>query len=155
MAATEDPHRLSTAEDLWALIGATKPGIELKVDTTLDAAARAFIAKSPFLVLSTADAAGNVDASPKGDDPGFVLVEDDTTLVIPDRPGNRLVFGLQNILENPHVGLLFMIPGTGETLRVNGRAELSADPVLLEQLAARSRPAVLAIRVHVDESFHH
>jgi predicted pyridoxine 5'-phosphate oxidase superfamily flavin-nucleotide-binding protein len=77
------------------------------------------------------------------------------TLVIPDRPGNKLVFGHLNILRNPHVGLIFMIPGTPETLRVNGRAELTRDPQLLKRLAARGRPAILATRVEIDECFFH
>jgi uncharacterized protein len=98
---------------------------------------------------------GKGDASPKGDDPGFVVVEDDHTLIIPDRPGNNLAFGLTNIIATGQVGLLFIIPGTTETLRVNGRAELSRDPELLEDLAARGKPAVLAIRVHVEEVFFH
>jgi hypothetical protein len=84
-----------------------------------------------------------------------VLVEDDHTLVIPDRPGNKLAYGHQNILSNPRVGVLFMIPGTPETLRVNGTATLTADPALLERLATRGKPAVLAIRVHVEECFFH
>ena len=88
-------------------------------------------------MLSTADAEGNQDASPKGDGPGFVIVEDDKTLAIPDRKGNKLVFTLQNILANPHVGMIFMVPGTDETLRVNGTAELTIDPVVLERLTAR------------------
>jgi PPOX class probable FMN-dependent enzyme len=106
-------------------------------------------------VLSTADAAGNIDASPKGDAPGFVLIEDEQTLVIPDRPGNKLAYGHLNILANPKVGVLFMIPGTPETLRVNGQASLTADPDLLGQLAARGKPATLAIRIQVEECFFH
>jgi PPOX class probable FMN-dependent enzyme len=83
------------------------------------------------------------------------VVDDDHTLVIPDRPGNNLAFGLTNIIETGQIGLLFIIPGTTETLRVNGRAELTRDPQLLENLAARGKPAVLAIRVHVEEVFFH
>lgn len=90
-----------------------------------------------------------------GDGPGFVLIEDERTFVIPDRPGNRLVFGLENILANPHVGVLFLIPGTPETLRINGTAEITRDPALLERLAARGKPAVLGIRVHIEECFFH
>jgi hypothetical protein len=153
--STVDPHRIGTVEALRAVVGANIPGLELKVQDHLDEFARDFIARAPFLVLSTADAEGRQDASPKGDGPGFVLLEDERTLVIPDRPGNKLVFGLQNILANPHVGLLFLIPGTNETLRVAGRAELTRDPALLERLSARGKPAVLAIRVHVEECFFH
>lgn len=150
-----DPHAIRSAEALREIVGPTIPGVELKIDGALGEHAVDFVARSPFLVLSTADADGNLDASPKGDAPGFVLVEDERTLVIPDRPGNKLVFGHLNILANPKVGVLFLIPGTPETLRVNGTAELTADPELLERLAARGRPAVLAIRVRVDQCFFH
>ncbi|MBW2244001.1 MAG: pyridoxamine 5'-phosphate oxidase family protein, partial [Deltaproteobacteria bacterium] len=115
----------------------------------------AFIERSPFLVLSTSNKDGLLDASPKGDGPGFVLVESDRSLVIPDRPGNGLAMGHLNVLENPRVGLLFLIPGTNETLRVNGCAELTRNPALLERLAARGKPAVLAIRVEIEECFFH
>ena len=153
--ANRDDHRIEDAEALRALVGELSPGVGLKLLEALDEFTIDFIARSPFLVLSTSDAQGRLDASPKGDAPGFVLVEDEHTLVIPDRPGNRLVFGHLNLLENPRVGILFLIPGTNETLRVNGRAELTKDPALLERLAARGRPAVLAIRVHVEEAFFH
>jgi PPOX class probable FMN-dependent enzyme len=147
--------RVSSVDELRDLIGECPPATGLKVLDSLTDAAVAFIEQAPFLVMSTSDAAGNIDSSPKGDAPGFVTIEDRRTLVIPDRRGNRLVFGHQNILENPHVGLLFMIPGTVETLRVNGSAELRSDPDLLQALAARGRPAELAIRVRVDECFMH
>ena len=106
-------------------------------------------------MLSTADADGNQDASPKGDAPGFVAIEDRNTLLIPDRKGNKLLFGLQNILANPRVGILFITPPTSETLRVNGTAELIVDPAILERLAARGSPAQVAIRVTVRECFFH
>jgi hypothetical protein len=114
-----------------------------------------FIRRSPFLVLATADAQSNEDASPKGDGPGFVMIEDARTLLIPERKGNRLMFSLRNILANPHVGIIFLVPGTDETFRVNGTAELSADPDLLGRLSARGAPALLAIRVTVRECFFH
>ena len=154
MSAT-DPHQILTPEALREIVGPGIPGLELKKREALDEFSLNFVARSPFLVLSTSDAAGNLDSSPKGDEAGFVWVEDEHTLVIPDRPGNKLVYGLLNILANPKVGVLFMIPGTPETLRVNGTAELTADPALLERLASRGRPAVLAIRIHVDECFFH
>jgi hypothetical protein len=126
-----------------------------KLWRTLEQPTLDFIRRSPFLLLATSDIAGNLDVSPKGDGPGFVSIENDTTLLIPDRTGNKLVFGLQNILANPHVGLIFLIPGTDETLRVNGTAELTADPAILERLSARGKPAVVAIRVTVKECFFH
>lgn len=141
--------------DLRAVIGEEIPGLAEKNQPRLNQFAVDFIAKSPFLVLSTADAEGRIDASPKGDGPGFVLVEDEKHLVIPDRPGNRLAYGHHNILANPRVGVLFLLPGTPETLRVNGRASLTAEPDLLERLAARGKRAVLAIRVEVEEVFFH
>jgi hypothetical protein len=150
-----DQHRIETDEALRAIIGAINPAVQMKINTTIDDFARAYIALSPFLVLSTSDRAGRQDVSPKGDTPGFVVVESDTTLLIPDRKGNKLVYGLQNILENPHVGVLFMVPGTGETLRVNGRATLTSDPQVCQRLSARGQPALLAIRVTVDECFFH
>lgn len=150
-----DPHVIADVAALRAVVGDEIPGLAVKVSNTLDDDARDFIARAPFLVLSTSDGNGKLDASPKGDGPGFVLVQDESTLLIPDRPGNRLVFGHLNILRNPQVGLLFMVPGTSETLRVNGVAELTCDPQLLARLAARGKPAVLCIRVRVEESFFH
>lgn len=153
--ASHDEHRIHDVETLRSVVGELKPGTDLKLLDALDEFATDFIARSPFLLLSTSDAGGHMDASPKGDQPGFVRVEDENTLLIPDRLGNRLIMGHLNILENPRVGILFLIPGTNETLRVNGRAELTKDPALLERLTARGRPAVLAIRVHVEEAFFH
>ena len=146
---------IETEAQLRDVIGVEIPGLAEKNQPRLNQFATDFIAKSPFLVLSTADAEGRIDASPKGDGPGFVLVEDEQHLVIPDRPGNRLAYGHHNILANPRVGVLFLLPGTPETLRVNGRASLTAEPELLERLAARGKPAVLAIRVAVEEVFFH
>src|SRR5215831_4382140 len=138
--------RLTTNAQLRSIIGDPGELVPKKVMHTLDELATDFIRRSPFLVLATTDAEGNLDVSPKGGGPGFVAVEDEVTLAIPDRKGNKLIFGLQNILANPHVGLIFMVPGTDETLRVNGSAELTADPVVLEKLSARGQPAVVAIR---------
>jgi PPOX class probable FMN-dependent enzyme len=150
-----DPYRIADEVALRAVIGAELPGLGLKVEQQLTEEAREFIARSPFLVLTTSDSDGNLDASPKGDDPGFVEVLDDGTLLVPDRPGNKLAFGHRNVLRNPRVGLLFVMPGTSETLRVNGRAELTNDPAVLARLAARGKPAVLVMRVHVEECFFH
>jgi PPOX class probable FMN-dependent enzyme len=150
-----DPHSIKTVEELRSLVGDVPAGFDLKVVDRLGRFERDFLERCPFLIIASASENGHLDASPKGDGPGFVVVEDDQSLVIPDRPGNKLVFGHLNILRNPHVGLLFMIPGTPETLRVNGRAELTRDPALLERLAARGRPAILATRVRIDECFFH
>jgi PPOX class probable FMN-dependent enzyme len=148
-------HRVETVAQLQALIGEPNPLTPKKLSSALDEAAIDFIARSPFLVLATADAQGNQDASPKGDGPGFVAVENEHTFLIPERKGNRLMFGLRNILANPQVGIIFLVPGTDETLRVNGIAELSDDPDLLVRLSARGAPALLAVRVTVRECFFH
>jgi PPOX class probable FMN-dependent enzyme len=150
-----DLHRLTTTQQVRAIIGDELPAVRAKLFQALDETAIAFIRRSPFLLLATADAEGRPDLSPKGDEPGFVAVEGDHTLWIPDRKGNKLVFGLQNILANPRVSVIFLVPGTGETLRVRGTAELSADPEIVGRLRARGQPALLAIRVAVEDCFFH
>lgn len=146
---------IRTTEQLREVIGHASPGLAEKNQPELNDFAEHFIARSPFLVLSTVNNEGQIDSSPKGDQPGFVEVEDSKHIVIPDRLGNRLAYGHQNILETGRVGILFMIPGTNETLRVNGGATLTSDPTLLNRLAARGRPAVLGIRVEIEEVFFH
>ncbi len=121
----------------------------------LDEHCRRFVALSPFVLISSSDAAGACDVSPKGGPPGFVHVLDTHRLLIPDATGNRRLDGLQNMLENPHVGLLFLIPGMGETLRANGRVELTRDPNLLDGLETAGRPAKLALVVTVEVSYLH
>ena len=148
-------HRIETVAQLQALLGEPNPMTPKKLFSALDDAAIDFIRRSPFLVLATADAQGNEDASPKGDGPGFVAVEDAHTLLIPERKGNRLMFSLRNMLANPQVVIIFLVPGTDETFRVNGTATLSDDPDLLVRLSARGAPALLAIRVTVRECFFH
>src|SRR5262249_3181926 len=132
---TSSDYRVSSPAQLRSIIGEPGELVPKKVMHTLDEMATDLIRGSPFLVLGTTYVEGNLDASPKGGNPGFVDVGDERTLAIPDRKGNKLIFGLQNILANPHVGLIFIIPGTDETLRVNGTAELSIEPALLGRLA--------------------
>jgi PPOX class probable FMN-dependent enzyme len=153
--ANGDDHRITSVAQLRGVISEPGKMVRAKVLTELDEMAIDFIKRSPFLVLATTDAEGNLDASPKGDHPGFVLVENPSTIVIPERKGNKLLFGLQNILANPHVAMVFMLPGTGETFRVNGIAELTTDPELLGKLTARGQPALLATRVTIHECFFH
>ena len=148
-------HKIQSLEQLRAVIGDEIPWLHEKNIDHIAEFARDFIEKSPLIVLSTADESGRMDASPKGDAPGFVEVLNEHTLLIPDRPGNKLAYGHQNILSNPNVGILFIVPNTRETLRINGRAELSCEPDLLQQLAARDKSATLVIRVFVDECFFH
>jgi len=148
-------YRITELAQLRAIVGEPGALVPHKLLDALDAPMIEFIGRSPFLVLATADAAGNQDASPKGDAPGFVAIESRCSLLIPDRKGNKLVFSLQNILANPHVGLIFMVPGTDETLRVNGAAELTVEPAVLKRLAARGADAQLAIRLTIHECFFH
>jgi PPOX class probable FMN-dependent enzyme len=116
---------------------------------------RAFIAHSPFLVMGTAGADGRCDVSPKGDAPGFVVVLDDQHLAVPDRLGNNRLDGLRNVVDNPHVGLIFFIPGREDTLRVNGRARIVRDEALLERLAVAGKRPVTALVVEVEQCFMH
>ena len=148
-------HVPSTTEDLAVRFGAPH---ELAVEHKLpyiDEAAERFLAQCPFVIVSTADAEGRCDASPKGDPPGFIHVGDRHTLYLPDRAGNRMFQSIGNILSNPHVGLLFLIPGEEWTMRVNGRASIVDDPRLLEKLSARGRPAQMAIKVEIEECYFH
>ncbi|HEX4303937.1 MAG TPA: MSMEG_1061 family FMN-dependent PPOX-type flavoprotein [Rhizomicrobium sp.] len=128
---------------------------KLKVRDHLDAQALEFVARAPFLLFSTVDAGGFVEVSPKGDEPGFVQAPDSHTLLVPDRPGNNLAFGHLNVLGNPHVGLIFLMPGSGETLRVSGHATLHDDADLCARFAARGKPAKLVMKVAVNRAYFH
>ena len=147
--------RVGTVEALRKIIGSPNEQVPLKIHRELNARAIEFIGKSPLLMLATSDAAGHPTVSPKGDLPGFVQVDDNRTLLIPERKGNKLIFSLTHILENPHVGLIFLVPGTGETLRVQGTAELLDDTARRATLAARGSPALLTMRVTVTECYFH
>jgi PPOX class probable FMN-dependent enzyme len=146
---------VTSKEDLRDIMGHPNERAVKKQQSALDAHCRNFIARSPFLLLATTSASGACDVSPKGDAPGFVTVLDDKTIAIPDRRGNKRLDGLTNILDNPHAGTIFLIPGVGETLRVNGTARIVQDEWLLEQMAVQgSRPQV-AIVISVEECFLH
>jgi PPOX class probable FMN-dependent enzyme len=123
--------------------------------TRFDKHCRAFIARSPFLVMASSDPSGRCDASPKGDAPGFVQVLDDQTLLIPDRLGNNRVDTIGNLLERPGVGLIFFVPGLNETLRVNGRARITTDPALLDPLAVNGKVPRSGILVAAEEIYFH
>jgi PPOX class probable FMN-dependent enzyme len=146
---------IENIEQLRAIIGAPSELVLRKLHRQLNAQAREFIARSPMFLLSTADAGGQPTVAPKGDGPGFVRVADERTLLIPERKGNKLVFSLQNILANPKVGLIFLLPGTGETLRVSGDAELVDDRELSESFIERGKPALLVTRVRVTQCYFH
>ncbi len=128
---------------------------EQKVLGHLDVHCRDFIALSPLCILSSVDADGRADTSPRGDPPGFVAVLDDQTLLIPDRPGNNQIDSLRNIAEHPRVGLLFLVPGMNETLRVSGTAEIVDDAGLLAPMAVGGKPPLSGLRVTVEEAFLH
>ena len=142
-------------ESLRAHFGAMATMVARKVMPRLDRHSRAFIALSPFLVLATADGNGGVDASPRGDAPGFVATRDDTTLVIPDRPGNRRVDSFSNIIRQPGIGLIFFVPGFDETLRVNGTGRIVTDAALLTPLEAQGKVPVTGLLVSISEVFFH
>jgi PPOX class probable FMN-dependent enzyme len=146
---------LATPEAVRRHYGEVRTLAAAKCIDRLDAWARRFIALSPFCVVASADARGRCDATPRGDAPGFVRVLDDATLAIPDRRGNNRVDTLLNVVENPRVGLLFLVPGVRETLRVNGRARISTEPDLLAGMPAQGRLPSSALVVAVEEVFFH
>lgn len=142
-------------EDLRSMFPATHPLAVKKCQNHLDKHAIDFVARSPFLCIGTQTPDGLADVSPRGDPCGFVKVLDDKTLLIPDRPGNNRLDTQSNILANPAVGLLFMIPGFDDTMRVNGTAKISRDPDLLALLAVNDRMPTVAIVVTIKEVFIH
>lgn len=148
-------NQISTEDELRSLIGEPSELVRKKVITKLDENCIEFISKSPFLVMATSDEFGWCDASPRGDAPGFVYVLNEKQLFIPERPGNKRMDSMKNIISNPKVGLLFFIPGLGETLRVNGKAVLLKDEVLLEKMSVKGKKPLIAIGVEVEECFIH
>ena len=143
------------AEDaLRSLLGEPSALVQSKIADRLNDLTRQFIERSPFLCLATSAADGSCDVSPKGDPAGFVRILDDQTLLLPDRPGNRLADSLRNVLENPHVALLFVIPGVTDTFRVNGRAEIVTEE-LLELCAVEGRAPKLAMRIEIQQAYTH
>lgn len=139
---------------LRTLHGSPSPGAVTKVIDHVDHHARAFLERCPFVLLATRGS-GGADCSPRGDAPGFVRVLDDSTLLIPERPGNRRADTLVNIIEDPHIALLALLPGMNETLRVNGRAWIVNDPALLAASAVNGRTPGLGLWIHVEELFMH
>src|ERR1700716_1525951 len=145
MSFDQFTEQIHSAEELSALIGTPSELALRKELRTLDEHMRRFIAHSPFAIISTHSADGRCDASPRGDAPGFVSVVDDRTLLIPDRFGNKRVDSYRNILETGRIGLLFLVPGFGETLRVNGRAAILRDEAWLTPLAAQGKRPLVAV----------
>jgi uncharacterized protein len=156
---SQDPERpaqhVTTVEQLREVVGEPVRRAVVKQRDRLDETDRAFIARSPFQMIATSGGDGTVDVSPKGDPAGSVHVLDDRTLVLPDRPGNRRVDGFLNVLENPHVGLIFLVPRRTDTLRVNGNARILLDPPYAEALRHRNHVPRLVLEVGVEEVFTH
>jgi uncharacterized protein len=153
--AIADPHRIADEAALRVLFGQAEGLAVRKTIPRIDRHARDFIARSPFLCIATSNAQGRADVSPRGDPAGFVQVLDDHHLAIPDRPGNNRLDTMVNILENPNIGLIFMIPGFEDTLRINGKAEITSDPAVLERARVDGKLPKVAIRVRVEEQFFH
>ena len=137
------------------IVGEPSAQVPCKIHDRLNARAQAFIARSPMLFIATVDEHGQPTVSPKGDAPGFVRVVDEQTLQIPERKGNKLVFSLQNMLANPRAGLIFLVPGTGETLRVSGRVTLLDDAGLCASFVERGKPALLVTQITVTQCYFH
>jgi len=148
------PRRVSF-EQLRARIGEPEERIKAKVSDRIDAHARRFLAHSPFLALATSDASGLPDCSPRGDYPGFAKVLDERTLAIPDRPGNKLADSFANLAGNDGVGLLFLIPGMREVLRINGRGYPTDEPDVLARMRTEAKEPMFALVVEVSEVFLH
>jgi PPOX class probable FMN-dependent enzyme len=141
--------------ELEALLGAPNKAVAQKVAKKLDSVMSRFIENSPLIYIATSDNAGLIDISPKGDAPGFVHVDQHGSLLIPERPGNKLMFGFRNLLVNKSIGLIFVVPNTRETLRVKGHATISRDPDLLGSLSDKGKPALLCTYVDIQECFFH
>ncbi len=142
-------------ENLSALLGEPTALVRSKGADRLNELTRQFVERSPFLCLATSGAEGSCDVSPRGDPAGFVRILDERTLLLPDRPGNRLADSLRNVIENPHVALLFVIPGVTDTFRINGRAEIVTDPELLEPCAVEGKVPKLGLKIEIDQAYTH
>ncbi len=146
-------HVISTEVQLRALIGEPAALTCTKISDRLNAMTRLFIERSPFVCIATSDLSGNCDLSPRGDPAGFVRILDDYTLLMPERPGNRIADSLRNMLANPHIGLLFVVPGVADTFRVNGRATITVDADLLTPCAVEGKPPLLGVLVDIQEAY--
>ncbi|MDA3625630.1 pyridoxamine 5'-phosphate oxidase family protein [Saccharopolyspora sp. WRP15-2] len=146
---------VTSEAELRDVIGEPLQRVRDKARPALHEIDRQWLAASPFCLIATAGADGSCDVSPKGDPAGFTLVLDDTTIAIPERPGNRRADGYRNILANPHVGLVYFLPGRGDTLRINGRARLVRDAPFFDDMVVKGHRPVLAVVVEIEEIFHH
>lgn len=144
---------IADEDALRELIGHPTSIVPTKIAPKLNDLTRRFIELSPFVCLSTSGADGSCDVTPRGDPPGFVKILDERTLLMPDRPGNKLADALRNILENPHVGLLFLVPGVTDSFRVNGRAQIITDPELLAPSTVEGKTPKLGLLIEIDEAY--
>jgi PPOX class probable FMN-dependent enzyme len=147
---------ITSVAELEALVGPPMKAAAEKVRPSLDAIDRLWLEHSPLCLIGTSDAEGNLDVSPKGDPAGRLAhVVDDRTIAIAERPGNRRVDGYRNVLANPHVGLIFLVPGRGDTLRINGRARLLRDAPYFDEMVVKGHRPILSLEVAIDEVFYH
>ncbi|HEY3691833.1 MAG: uncharacterized protein QOH09_1287 [Pseudonocardiales bacterium] len=146
---------ITSEAQLRELLGEPLPRVAAKDRKTLHEYDRQWLASSPLCLVATSGADGSCDVSPKGDPPGFTLVLDDTTIAIPERPGNRRADGFRNILANPHVGLIYLVPGRGDTLRINGTARLVSDAPFFDQMRVKGHRPLLALVVEIKQVFYH
>jgi hypothetical protein len=146
---------ITSEEQLRELIGEPLPRVAAKARPELHDYDRRWLASSPLCLVATSNADGSCDVSPKGDPPGFTRVLDDATIAIPERPGNRRLDGFRNILTNPHVGLIYLIPGRADTLRINGRARLVRDAPFFDEMIVKGHRPLLALIVEIDQVFYH
>jgi len=155
MTVTDSLVEISSEAELRELLGYPVGRAVTKERVRLHERDRDWLAASPFCLVATSGADGTCDVSPKGDPPGFTLVLDDTTLAIPERPGNKRADGYLNILANPHVGLIYLVPGRKETLRINGRARLVQDAPFFDQMIVKGHRPQLALVVEIEQIFFH
>ncbi len=147
--------RLTSTDDLRRVITEPRPATRTKILDALDEQSIDFLERCPFALVGTTAEDGTIEVSPKGDEPGFIRVENPKTLLIPERIGNNLAFGLSNIIGNGRIGLIALVPATGETLRISGTAEIFDDADLLASLSTLGKPALLATRVHIKHCYFH
>ncbi|WP_029110991.1 pyridoxamine 5'-phosphate oxidase family protein [Mycobacterium sp. URHD0025] len=146
---------VTSADELRAIVGQPTAAVAKKVTDRLSEAQQGWLKHSPLGFVATTDAHGRVDVSPKGDPPGFVQIIDDTTIAIPERPGNRRVDGFLNVLQRPHVGTVFVIPGRGDTLRINGTGRILSDADYFDDMVVDGKRPILALEIAIEEVFFH
>ncbi|GII89865.1 pyridoxamine 5'-phosphate oxidase family protein [Sinosporangium siamense] len=155
MTETTTYTEITSDAELRALLGEPMPRAIAKERRRLHERDREWLAVSPFCLIATSDADGTCDVSPKGDPPGFTHIVDDATIVVPERPGNRRADGFHNVLSNPHIGLIYFVPGRGETLRINGTARILRDAPFFDEMTVKGHRPQLALLVEIEQIFFH